>query len=501
MKPPVPRLPRWLAPFIALGSLLFWVSSGRADELTPDVAESFELSTYLTGLELPTAIEFLPDGRLVIAEKMGRVLVRLPSGELVVAAKLAVDAKTEKGLLNVIASPSFTTTHDLIFYYSSVTSPELDKHKVSLIRLRDDNHLDLATERVLVKGLRGPDDHEMGGGLAIDQSGHLLIGVGDTGCRARKLPEPPYTPANYFATCLTNGNGKILRINLDGSIPKDNPLIGVQEATACGDKCSDDPLALPPAAPRPDIWVWGVRNPWRLWVDPKTGNVWTGDVGDIAHEEIDVIPSAGGRHYGWPWREGAAGHAVAECRKILPYRGDCAEPAYYCRHDDVPGDADSGCKSINGGLIVDDCHWPAAFRGRYYFGDNANGRVWSLEPTKARDGIVKGSRRDIGQATGFVVDMDMGPDDALYLAVMRIPPDESKVLRIAPKVRVACGARDDTTVPHATSVPPRAKQAAQIKKALSLGHTRRARRRAVFGALAAFALLSAVAIALTESRS
>lgn len=158
-------------------SLLLWAAVGvaalspesaRADELSPEAALSLEMTTVTAGLLLPTAIEFLPDGRLVITEKMGRVVVRKPTGETIVAGQMNVDSKTEKGLLNVIASPNFATTHELVFYYSSATAPVLDKNRVSLIRLDDDNHLDIAHEKVIVKGLRGPDDHEMGGGLALD---------------------------------------------------------------------------------------------------------------------------------------------------------------------------------------------------------------------------------------------------------------------------------------------------------------------------------------------
>lgn len=475
--------------FVLAVAVLLGSRSASAGELSSEAATTLEVTTFASGTELITAIEFLPDGALVIAEKTGRVLVRKPDGELIVAGTLDVDSKTEKGLLNVIRDPAFPTTRNLIFYYSSATAPELDKHKVALIRLGEDNRLDLASEKVLLKGLRGPDDHEMGGGLAIDSTGHLLVGVGDTGCRARKLPEPPYTPTNYFATCLTNGNGKILRIGLDGSIPADNPLVSTEAVTTCGEKCADDAFKLPPSAPRQDIWVWGLRNPWRLWTDPKTGRVWVGDVGDIAHEEIDIIPKEGGIHLGWPFREGAAGHPPAICRKTLPDRGDCVDPAYFCRHDDVPGDADAGCKSINGGLIVDDCRWPDAYRGRYFFADNANGRIWTLEPTPARDGIVKGSRHDIGQVNGFVVDLELGPDGALYLAIMRIPPEESRIIRIAPKVPRACNA-DGTASPAAARPVERSKS----PELLSPMHPKRRGRRFAFLAIAALALLIAAAL-------
>jgi glucose/arabinose dehydrogenase len=482
------RAPVLLAALVAL-VLAASPFAARADALAPHVAEAFELREVTKGIELVTAIEFLPDGRLVIAEKTGRVLVRRPTGELHVAGKLDVDAKTEKGLLNVIKHPAFAATRDLIFYYSAASAPELDKHKIALIRLTEQDQLDLAGERVLVRGLRGPDDHEMGGGLAIDRTGKLLVGVGDTGCRARKLPEPPYAPANYFGTCLTNGNGKILRIGLDGSIPADNPLVDVKEATTCGAACGDDPFGLALGEPRRDIWAWGMRNPWRIWVDPKTGSTWVGDVGDLANEEIDVVPPGGGKHYGWPWREGAAGHPVSACERTVPNRGPCVEPAYTCKHDDTPGEFDPGCKSINGGLIVDDCRWPDAFRGRYYFGDNANGRIWSLEPTAARDGVVPGSRRDVGQLNGFVVDLDVGPDAGLYLAVMRIPPEESVVFRMAPRVPGRCAA-DGTPLLREVPGPRPGAEEAGGESPMSTG------RKVAGGAVLAALLVAALVVAL-----
>jgi glucose/arabinose dehydrogenase len=439
---------RFSAALAVIGLALGWAAPSHAGP----AADLFSMTVYARDIDLATSTLLLPDGRAVITEKTGRVLVRHPDETLVEAGTLKVDSEKEKGLLNVIAHPRFSETKDLIFYYSAAERPELDKHKVSLIRLGDDDKLDIAGERVLVHGLRGPDDHEQGGGLAIDRSGNLLIGVGDTGCRAGKMPEPPYTPTNYFATCLTNGNGKILRVALDGSIPADNPLVNVEQVSACGQKCSDDPKKLPKAPPRKDIWAWGLRNPWRIWVDPKTGALWTADVGDLANEEIDIIPEKGGLHYGWPFREGGQGHPVSACNATTP-GGDCVDPAYYCRHDDVTGAPDGNCKSINGGLIIDDCRFPAAFRGKYFFADNANGRIWTVTPTADRTGIVPGSRMDFGQVGGFIVDLDAGDDAALYLTVMKIPPEKSVVLRIAPKQLESCGA-DGVLPPGAHVIAP-----------------------------------------------
>jgi glucose/arabinose dehydrogenase len=493
MKPFV-RHRSWVPALAACFLALFASRTASADELTSDAATAFEMSTFQSDLELVTATVFLPDGRTVFTEKSGRVVVRTKDGQTVVAATLAVDTVREKGLLNVIAHPAFEQTKQLIFYYSAKERPVLDKHKVSLIRLGDDNKLELATEKVLVRGLRGPDDHEQGGALAIDRKGNLLIGVGDTGCRAKKLPEPPYTPTNYFATCLTNGNGKILRVALDGSIPDDNPLANVDSVSACGERCADDPKTLPAAPPRRDIWAWGLRNPWRMWVDPRTGSVWTADVGDLANEEIDIIPEAGGLHLGWPWREGGQGHPVSVCRDTNPSRGDCVEPAYYCKHDDAPGTAEGGCKSINGGLIVDDCRFPAAFRGKYLFADNANGRIWTVTPTPDRQGIVPGSRRDVGQIDGFIVDLDVGPDAALYASVMRIPPEPSVVLRLAPRELGTCVAEPLPVAAKATPTAGMLGAAARPTKAPT-SHLRR-----LLSVALSLALLVALAAAVLESR-
>src|SRR3970282_2174488 len=132
----------------------------------------------------------------------------------------------------------------------------------------------------------------------------------------------------------------------------------------------DDVTTLPPAAAREDIWAWGFRNPWRFWFDGETGNLWVGDVGEVTFEEIDVIPqTGGGKHYGWPWREGGEGHPVAKCQDIQP-SGACLDPAYYCRHGGDQGGIDGNCESITGGVIVDSCQFPASFRGKYFFGDN-----------------------------------------------------------------------------------------------------------------------------------
>src|SRR5262249_56837433 len=118
-----------------------------------------------------------------------------------------------------------------------------------------------------------------GGGVEVGPDGYLYVGVGDTGNNSNTVPEPPYTPTNFYPTCLADdptghgaGNGKILRIALDGSIPASNPLVGATNVTACG---AGPATPISPAslgAPRTEIYAWGVRNPFPPWVAPQAGN-------------------------------------------------------------------------------------------------------------------------------------------------------------------------------------------------------------------------------------
>jgi glucose/arabinose dehydrogenase len=433
---------------LALGAVCLVMSSpsiALADSLAPGApSDTFELSERVGGLTEPTSFAFLPDGTIVVIQKTGEVLLADALGATRSAGRFVVDPAAEKGLLNVVVHPDFGSNRRLLFYYSDGRSPAADKHRVSSVVLGTNGQLDMASEQILLRGLRGTGGHN-GGAMAIGPDGKLYIGVGDTGCNSKLRPETLYRPTNFYATCLTNGNGKILRINLDGSIPSDNPLFGMNQVSACDNAtCSTavDPADVPPAAPRAEVWAWGLRNPWRFWFDPVTENLWIGDVGEISYEEINVLPrNSQRRHFGWPYREGAVGHPTSSCRAITPDVGDCVEPVYFCKHDAAQASVDDGCRSIMGGVIADSCEWPAPFRGRYYFADSRLRRLYSLEPTTARDGIVAGSRQDFGTAGGEPVHVALAPDGALYWVVIAAA-GASYITRAFPRNPETCATPD-----------------------------------------------------------
>ncbi|MBX7101180.1 MAG: PQQ-dependent sugar dehydrogenase, partial [Myxococcaceae bacterium] len=408
-------------------------------------------------LSTPTDMRFLPDGRMIIIEKGGynqnadqdvnaRVLIRANDGTLKLAGTFPVNIYSEQGLLGVEVDPDFATNRTLYFYYSRANGAggtATNRHRIVSIGLKNDDTLDTATESILVQNLRGPANHN-GGALAIGPDRRLYIGVGDTGCNATCCPAN-----NNFASCLSNGNGKILRVELDGGIPSDNPLFGVASATACGAGCTSSISASVKAAPRTEIWAWGLRNAFRMSFDPKTGFLWAGDVGESAREEIDIIK--GGKHYGYPWQEGVArcnqgstnssGSVCSPdagiCDVYTPGSGNCMPPVWDCAHQN------NVCTSITGGTFVDSCSWPATSRGNYFFGDNAAGSFWSMQVNAARDGVAAGANPVIrlltaGAGNPFKVptSFKVGPDGNLYV----VDYQDNRVARVSPVTPLSCDA-------------------------------------------------------------
>ncbi|HZA13585.1 MAG TPA: PQQ-dependent sugar dehydrogenase, partial [Myxococcaceae bacterium] len=180
--------------------------AARADFLSPEAAQVFTLTPWVTELGDITDFRFAPDGRLVIVEKSGFVWVGTPQS-LVRSGPLPVDEFGEKGILGVELDPAFATNGFLYVYWSVsdvARETEPDRHRVSRFTVGSDDRIDLGSERVLVRNLKASAN--IGGALAIGPDGRLYIGVGDGSCDSGQAI------SSWFATCLTNGNGKILRV-------------------------------------------------------------------------------------------------------------------------------------------------------------------------------------------------------------------------------------------------------------------------------------------------
>jgi glucose/arabinose dehydrogenase len=403
--------------------------AGSADaQLEPgEPAMGFELSDWVDDVREVTDLAFVSDGRAVITRKTGEIAVAMPDGSLQrsMAAIIDVDAESEKGLLGVVRDED-----DTLYFYASTGGDDSDKHKVYRATLAANGEVSVdLTRSIIGRGLEGPANHD-GGGMVIHR-GQLYVGVGDTGYNNSP-------PSNRYGTCLNKANGKILRVNLDGSIPSDNPLTSLAMVTGCASPRAE--FAMFPPDER--IYAWGLRNPWRFWIDPATDLLWIGDVGEVDEEEITV--GGKGAHHGWPFHEGNVTHGdlggLTDCMNVVP-ASECVAPQHgYPRSDGV---------SVTGGLIPPaGCGW-GAFERRYFFADFGTARMWTLDVEPDRSGVVPGSRRAFGRV-GSAVSFRMGPDGAMYIASY----GTSSIKRLAPKnVPATCGS--------ATGSPPRNDAGAQ----------------------------------------
>jgi glucose/arabinose dehydrogenase len=378
-------------------------------------------SVYVSGLSDPTDVAFAGDGRALVTTKSGTIVVRHADGTVASVAYPfpdTLDTASEKGLLGVVADPDVATNRTFYFYVSNGATIA-DKHRVYravLAAASDSFTVDpvpvIGAARGLGPGLEGPANHD-GGGLAI-AGGKLYVGVGDTGFNASP-------PVNKYGSCLNKGNGKILRVNLDGTIPSDNPLVGVPSVTGCDTETG--PWTT--AAPDRRVFVWGQRNPFRLWVDPKTNRVWVGDVGEVTSEEVGIYAATGGQHGGYPFVEGGTSWGPVggqTCSTLVPSRA-CTAPAF--SYDRSVG------ATVIGGLIVEGCGWSDVLGGTsYVFGDWSAGWVRSLPVNDFRSGFASTTLVDFA-ADGSPVSFRMGPDQALYVvqqpdAVYRYAPVAQK---------------------------------------------------------------------------
>ncbi|HVJ18539.1 MAG TPA: PQQ-dependent sugar dehydrogenase [Polyangiaceae bacterium] len=410
------RLVSPVACFVAAATLA--AVPARAATLEGAAATDFDVMTIIDGLSQPTDVAVLPDGRLVISQRLGDIAIGIPGGG---QADEHIDVNTdgdvfgEQGVMGVVADPNFATNHYLYFFVSM--DPDLqNKHKIVRYVLSDANALE--SPMVIVEdGLIGTNNHN-GGGLIVDEN-YLYISLGDTGNNATP-------PNNKFGTCLNKASGKILRVNLaDGMAPADNPL--ADDATVTGCSNWDQPLEL--VAPDTRVFAWGLRNPFRFWVDPTTKKLWIGDVGEMAVDEISV--GDGGTHFGWPFFEGSVEYDQSfkpenACMGVTPATA-CTLPVHEFSHM-------NGRNAVIGGLILDICGFPEAWKSRYLFGDhgpnpNENPNAFTLDVNAGRDGVVANSEAPFGRFAG-VVGFRVGPDNALYV----VEEQGGSVQRVTPKV-------------------------------------------------------------------
>jgi glucose/arabinose dehydrogenase len=316
---------------------------------------------YAQGFTLPLTFVQDPDDRGVqfIAQQNGRIrVVRngavLPADFIDLSA--AVVSGGEQGLLGLAFPPDSATSQR---FFVNFTNRSGDTVVARLRRSADAVVADPGSRFDLRWGAAGtpviaqPFANHNGGNLVFGPDGLLYIGLGDGGAA-----NDPANRAQNPAALL----GKMLRI--DVGVPDSHPS-GYQVP-------ADNPFVRGgPAGVLPEIWSFGLRNPWRYTFDDQsrggTGAMVIGDVGQDRFEEIDYEPAnRGGRNYGWRNREGAHDNVTS----VPAVFGPLTEPIHEYSH--MVG------QSVTGGYVYRGSLLPAQFRGRYFFADFISGRVFSI---------------------------------------------------------------------------------------------------------------------------
>lgn len=338
--------------------------------------QEIQLSQVVSGLPSPTDIENAGDGsgRLFIAQQNG--IVRLwRNGALAAQPFLDIRSKTraggEQGFLGLAFPPGFAQKQRFYVDYTDLNGDTvIAQYRVSA----NPDVADSASETVLLH-IQQPFANHNGGQVRFGPDGFLYIGMGDGGSGG-----DPFGNGQNLGTLL----GKLLRIDVESQpgsvrVPPNNPFVNTPGA-------------------RPEVWAFGLRNPWRFSFDRATGDLYIADVGQDKYEEIDFQPtgSTGGQNYGWNIMEGA------HC-----YQAGCSTqgltlPVAEYSHSD-------GC-SVTGGFVYRGRVSPG-FRGTYLYGDFCSGTIWGLQ----REGTAWTTRVLLSSGLGITT---FGEDEAgeIYVA-------------------------------------------------------------------------------------
>ena len=337
----------WLRGFLFLSLFALAACNSPADA---QVSGAIELESTTSDLSQPTAITHAGDGsgRLFVTQKEGELAI-IQEGEVLPEPFLdlsdMVSTDSERGLLDVAFHPNYEENGRFFVHYSDENGDTvIAEYSVS----DDPNLADPNSERVLLNAKQPYRNHN-GGELAFGPDGYLYIGLGDGGSSG-----DPKGNGQDLSTVL----GKILRIDVDSGdpygIPEDNPFVNDENAL-------------------PEIWAYGLRNPWRFSFDRETGDLFIGDVGQNAYEEIDFQPadSEGGENYGWNPTEGE------HC-----YESNCDLDAYtlpILEYSHASGDGESitGGYRYRGSAVPD-------LAGVYLYADFVSGNLWGA--TQGEDG-------------------------------------------------------------------------------------------------------------------
>jgi glucose/arabinose dehydrogenase len=339
---------------LALGTMLACGSDAAGPEQLPEGTVGVGLEQVASGIGFPLYVTAPPGDtdRIFIVNKGGTIRI-VKAGTLLTTPFLdittLVSTGSEQGLLGLAFDPDYATNGRFVVHYTDVSG---NTRVSTFLRATTDPDVADPSSEQLVLAVEQPFANHNGGQVLFGPDGFLYLGLGDGGSGGDPLGN---------GQDLTDLLGSILRLDVRGTapytIPADNPFVGSSTS-------------------RPEIWSYGLRNPWRFSFDRATGDLYIGDVGQSAWEEVDVSPAADGAgkglDFGWSIMEGRHCYASSTCAQE-----GLVLPAQEYSHA-------GGC-SVAGGYVYRGAAIPA-LQGTYLYADFCGGWVHSF-------------RYDGGQAT------------------------------------------------------------------------------------------------------
>jgi len=369
---------------VALAAGLVAIGCARADaQAVRSSAGDLMVETKVTGLDHPWAFAFLPDGRMLITERPGRMRIAAADGKLspALAGVPKVFASGQGGLHDVVLDRGYAQNHTIYFCYAE---PANGGARTALTRAR------LADE-----GTPRLDDVQ----VIFRQEGPLSSG-NHFGCRIVQTPDNNLFLAtgDHFgprdqAQNLGNHIGKLVRIRPEGSVPPDNPFVGR-------------------AGAKPEIWSYGHRNPQGLALHPVSGKLWEQEHGPRGGDEINIVEK--GKNYGWPVIGFGIDYSGAKIHDSTRKDG-MEQPVWYW----VPSIAPSGMAFSTGDLFP-------GWRGNLFVGALVDRSLVRLELDGEK--AVK-EERLLRELRERIRDVRQGPDGALWVAT---DSSSGRILRVAP---------------------------------------------------------------------
>ncbi len=382
--PQVPGLPVETQAANAPGQRPAFAGQTRAPFKTANVA--FRTVRVASELDHPWAVAFLPDGDMLVTERPGvmRILREDGTRSHPIAGLPKVDARDQGGLLDVALDPAFDQNNLIYWSYAEPRGGDTNGTSVARGRLVRDGAPRVENVEVIFR--QKPDlasTKHFGSRLVFARDHTLFITLG----------ERSITEGRMQAQKLDSDFGKIVRINRDGSIPKDNPFVGRKDA-------------------RPEIWSYGHRNIQAAALNPATGELWEVEHGTRGGDEVNRIEK--GRDYGWPTIAYGTEYDGKTITGGITQHANMEQPLYYWD----PVIAPSGMAFYTGTLFP-------AWNGSLFVGGLAGKHVARLELSGTK--VVGEERLLVDRAR--IRDVRVGPDGAIYVLT---DEDDGELLKLVP---------------------------------------------------------------------